>query len=497
MKNKGFILVVIALMLFSNFSISQNATGRVRSQITALAKVNPNNYNRWYAGLGVQHIFIHADLRNFGVNDNKGEFSYGFYGYGGYMFNSIIGLEAKVHFNDIYGEPQQWSDTYDVRYTPLGLNEVYFKGESIGVRLLGVFNLSNIAPSGKRYQRKWNFAFYAGLGYHQYSSKLYSLETDEVLSGPNFQDNELRGDWASSWYLPVEFGVSYRINRRVDIEFRPALNINHEDDLDAAISDKQNFELFFTTSLGAVYKFGNKRKHLKWTNPYDEALIEIGDGGNEFEVKDIDGDGVIDELDKDNYTPKGVKVYGDGTSIDSDQDQTPDYKDKCPFKKGKPYLEGCPPTKDTDGDSVFDDVDDCPTIPGPKSNNGCPTIPESVLKELNYIAKNIYFETARAKIKPRSFGDLTRIADILQQFPNVRFYIDGHTDNVGNDTYNLALSRRRAAAVVTFLENKGVDGRQLESRGFGESRPIESNSSPGGRQLNRRVEISLIEPDQE
>ena len=495
MKTKGLILVIIALMLFSNNSFSQSATKKGKPQVTALSKVNVRNYNRWYGGVGAHHVFVHADLRNFGVNDRKGEFSYGFYAYGGYMANSILGLEAKIHFNDIYGEPQQWSDTYDVKYVTQGLDEVYFEGKSVGIRLLGVFNLSNLAPSGKRYQRRWNFAFYTGLGYHQYTSKLYDLETDEELTGANFEENELRNDWASSWYLPFEFGVSYRFNRRFDIEFRPALNINHEDDLDAAISNKQNYELFFTSSIGAVYKFGSKRKHLKWTNPFDEALIEMGDGGGSFDIKDIDGDGVIDELDKDNYTPKGVKVYGDGTSIDSDMDQTPDYKDKCPFKKGKPYLQGCPPTKDTDGDGVFDDVDDCPTIPGPKSNNGCPTIPESVLKELNYIAKNIYFETAKAKIKPRSFGDLTRIAEILQQFPNVRFYIDGHTDNVGNDTYNLALSRRRAAAVVNFLENKGVDGRQLESRGFGESRPIESNSSPGGRQLNRRVEINLIDPD--
>ena len=496
MKNKGLILVMIAMMLFGNYSFSQSATKKGKPQVTALSKVNVRNYNRWYAGAGFQHIFVHADLRNFGVNDRKGEFSYGFYAYGGYMFNSILGVEAKLHFNDIYGEPQQWSNDYDVRYTTLNLDQVYFEGQSYGIRLLGVLNLSNLAPSGKRYQRKWNFAFYTGLGYHQYTSKLYDLETEEPQTGADFQNNELREDYASSWYLPIEFGVSYRLNRRLDLEFRPALNINHEDDLDAAISQKQNYEIFFTSSVGAVYKFGSKRKHLKWTNPFDEALIEMGDGGNNFEIKDIDGDGVIDELDKDNYTPKGVKVYGDGTSIDSDMDQTPDYKDKCPFKKGKPYLQGCPPTKDTDGDGVFDDVDDCPTIPGPKSNNGCPTIPESVLKELNYIAKNIYFETGKAVIKPRSFGDLTRIADILQQFPNVRFYIDGHTDNVGNDTYNLALSRRRAAAIVTFLENKGVDGRQLESRGFGESRPIESNSSPGGRQLNRRVEINLINPDQ-
>lgn len=497
MKNKGLILLIIACVLLSNYSFSQSATKKGKPQVSALSKVNVRNYNRWYAGAGAQHIFLHADLRNFGVNDKKGKFSYGFYAYGGYMFNSILGVEAKFHFNDIYGEPQQWSNTYEVKYTNRTLDQVYFEGESVGIRLLGVLNLSNLAPSGKRYQRKWNVAFYTGIGYHQYTSQLYDIETDEALSGGNFQDNELRNDWASSWYFPMELGVSYRLNRRFDVEFRSALNINHEDDLDAAISDKQTYEIFFTSNLGVVYKLGRKRKHLKWTNPYDEALIELGDGGNNFDIKDIDGDGVIDELDKDNYTPKGVKVYGDGTSIDSDMDQTPDYKDKCPFKKGKPYLQGCPPTKDTDGDGVYDDVDDCPTIPGPKSNNGCPTIPESVLKELNYIAKNIYFETAKATIKPRSYGDLTRIAEILQQFPNVRFYIDGHTDNVGNDTYNLALSRRRAAAVVTFLENKGVDGRQLESRGFGESRPIESNSSEGGRQLNRRVEINLIDPDQQ
>ncbi len=496
MKNKGLIVMIIALLLMSSLSFSQSSTKSSKPQVTALSKVNVDNYNRWYAGAGTHHIFVHADLRNFGVNDSKGEFSYGFYAYGGYMFNSILGVEAKFHYDDIYGEPQQWSEGYEVRYTDRGLDQVYFDGKSVGLKILGVFNLSNFAPSGKRYQRRFNFAFYTGIGYHQYTSKLYDLETGEPLTGADFENNELRGDWASSWFLPFELGVSYRLSRRIDLEFRPALNINHEDDLDAAISDKQNYELFFTTSLGVVYKFGSKRKHLKWTNSYDEALIELGDGGSEFELKDIDGDGVIDELDKDNYTPKGTKIYGDGTSVDSDMDQTPDYKDKCPFKKGKPYLQGCPPTKDTDGDGVFDDVDDCPTIPGPISNNGCPTIPESVLQELNYIAKNIYFETSKTTIKPRSYGDLTKIADILQEFPNVRFYIDGHTDNQGNDTYNLALSRRRAAVVVTFLENKGVDGRQLESRGFGESRPIESNSSAGGRQLNRRVEIQLISPDQ-
>ena len=126
-------------------------------------------------------------------------------------------------------------------------------------------------------------------------------------------------------------------------------------------------------------------------------------------------------------------------------------------------------------------------------------IPKFDIHELevneHVILKNIYFETNKYAFLKASYKELEKLYNLLNENPNVSIKLEGHTDNVGNDTYNLALSRRRAAAVVNFLENKGVDGRQLESRGFGESRPIESNSSPGGRQLNRRVEINLLDTD--
>lgn len=455
-----------------------------------LRAINKKNYNSWYLGAGFQNVLVHGDLRNFGVN-GRGTFSYGAYVYGGKMFNSILGTEVKIGYSDIGGAPQQWSNTYDVRYTTIPLNDVYFEGKTLNIKLLGVVNLSNIAPTGRNKQRKWNLAFYTGIGYHQYTSALYDIATNTKIDDANFEENGLRGDWASSWFYPAELGIKYRLNRRLDFELRSSINLNVEDHLDAAISDKADYEIFFETNLGIVYKLGSKRKHIKWINPFDEAIIGAGKGTKEIKLEDTDGDGVIDQMDKDNYTPEGVKVYGDGTSIDSDKDGVPDYKDKCPFKKGLPYLDGCPPAKDTDKDGVFDDVDDCPTIYGSKNNNGCPEIPNSVLRELNYIAKNIYFETGKNIIKPRSFSDLNKIADILKEFPNVHFFIDGHTDNVGNDTYNMSLSRRRAMAVKEYLESNGVDGRQLEARGFGESRPKTSNSSEGGRQLNRRVEINL------
>ncbi len=444
---------------------------------------------------GLQNILVHGDLRNFDTEEAS-DFSYGFYAYAGKMFNAILGMEFRASYTSIGGGPQRFSEGFDVRYTTLELREVRFEGEVFGGRLVGVFNLSNLAPTGRRLQRKWNFAAYTGIGYHQYSSKLIEIATGEVQRGADFEVNPRRDDWAGSWYVPIELGVSYRINRRFDIELRTGVSINAEDHLDAAISDKSPFDAFFDTSLGVRYKIGGKRRHLKWVNPFDEAIIASGGGGSgNFELRDRDGDGVMDDLDKDNFTPPGVKVYGDGTSIDSDMDQTPDYKDRCPFKKGLPELNGCPPVGDTDGDGLNDDVDDCPTIPGPKSNNGCPVIPTSVLQELNYIAKNIYFEYDKADIKPRSFGDLNRIAEIIAEFPSVQFYVDGHTDSKGNDSYNSSLSKRRAQSVVEYLITRGVDVEQLQSRGFGESRPITSNNTEAGRQLNRRVEITLVRPE--
>ena len=250
-------------------------------------------------------------------------------------------------------------------------------------------------------------------------------------------------------------------------------------------------ETFFVNHIGLVYKFGKQQKYTIWGKDKGEDDANTKKG-NPFEIKDSDGDGVMDELDVQPMTPKGVKVYGDGSAVDSDKDGVPDHKDKCPFKKGPAVLQGCPPGKDTDGDGVYDEEDNCITIPGPKSNRGCPEIPNSVLKELNYIAKRIFFETDRAVIKSMSYNDLGRMADIMKKFPPIRFYVDGHTDSKGNYSYNVSLSRRRAKAVKEFLENLGVNGNQLEARGFGETRPIASNNYAGGRQLNRRVQIKLI-----
>jgi OmpA-OmpF porin, OOP family len=79
----------------------------------------------------------------------------------------------------------------------------------------------------------------------------------------------------------------------------------------------------------------------------------------------------------------------------------------------------------------------------------------------------------------------------MNQRPNASFIVEGHTDNQGDDAYNLTLSKDRAASVVAWLAQQGIDPARLQSDGFGESRPVAGNDTETGRQLNRRVEIAI------
>jgi outer membrane protein OmpA-like peptidoglycan-associated protein len=89
------------------------------------------------------------------------------------------------------------------------------------------------------------------------------------------------------------------------------------------------------------------------------------------------------------------------------------------------------------------------------------------------------------------FQVLDSVAIILNKYPKTKLDIDGHTDSVGDQASNQALSERRAVSVARYLNSRQVDSRRLQVIGFGESRPIADNASDGGRAANRRVEIRI------
>ncbi len=104
----------------------------------------------------------------------------------------------------------------------------------------------------------------------------------------------------------------------------------------------------------------------------------------------------------------------------------------------------------------------------------------------------ITFATDSAVVKASVLDDLAKLATSMNQYPNTRIEVVGHTDNTGTVAYNQALSEQRARAVRGILASDGVDGTRIIARGVGETQPIASNGTAAGRQANRRVEIYII-----
>jgi len=101
----------------------------------------------------------------------------------------------------------------------------------------------------------------------------------------------------------------------------------------------------------------------------------------------------------------------------------------------------------------------------------------------------INFDTGKAAIKPESEAVLNELVSLMNANPEWKFRVEGHTDNVGAKAMNQTLSQQRAAAVVTWLAQNGIDKMRLAAQGFGDSKPIADNSTEEGRAKNRRVEL--------
>jgi len=148
---------------------------------------------------------------------------------------------------------------------------------------------------------------------------------------------------------------------------------------------------------------------------------------------------------------------------------------------------------DDDGDGVNNCDDKCPgsqagqTI-GP---DGC-TVPVSI------DLKGVNFDFDKSTLRPDAVAILNEAIEILKRYPDLRVEVAGHTDSIGTDAYNQALSERRARAVYDYLTSNGIDASRLVGpNGYGESRPIAPNTNPDGsdnpegRAMNRRTELNV------
>lgn len=109
-----------------------------------------------------------------------------------------------------------------------------------------------------------------------------------------------------------------------------------------------------------------------------------------------------------------------------------------------------------------------------------------------FVLKNVFFDTDKAILKPESFAELNKLKQLLVENATMRIELRGHTDSQGSDTHNLDLSDRRAKAVKDYLIQNGIVANRLESKGFGETKPVDTNDTPQGRANNRRTEFVIL-----
>jgi len=309
-----------------------------------------------------------------------------------------------------------------------------------------------------------------------------SIGTNAVDTYPAIEDNGLFDGFSETkdWnFLPSVSRLS--IARYIGSGFSAEIagSINRIDNIGGESVDDL---MYYSVDGGVNYSFRELINKEGWFDPF------LGVGGGYTWIDEIGNGTVNGTLGFNFWFNENIAFNIQTTYKEAFED---DGDDNCPDEAGPVENNGCP-FEDRDNDGVLDKDDQCPDVAGTEANNGCPQVSVEIINELNEYSKTILFDLNKASIRKDSYGALESIAEIMNEYPNTVFHIEGHTDSSGRDAYNLELSKKRAASVRDYLVNEeDIESSRVTSEGYGETQPIATNKTDAGRQKNRRVEVSL------
>lgn len=262
--------------------------------------------------------------------------------------------------------------------------------------------------------------------------------------------------------------------------------------------------------IGVSYNFGAHDSDKDGVSDKKDVCPDIP-GLKEFEgCPDTDGDGIPDNKDACPEEAGSAEMNGcpdqDGDGIadnedacpdkagsaemngcpDSDGDGVADNVDKCPEQVGDSTNNGCP-WDDSDGDGVADKDDACPEEAGEAANNGCPAVPQKLIDFLQGDNSKILFRADSYTVPNNATSKLNDLKVVLEEYPDVSIIIEGHASKDGSSEYNQKLSDKRANSVKNALITAGIDASRLETKAYGETKPVDKNDTKSGRAANRRV----------
>ena len=335
----------------------------------------------------------------------------------------------------------------------------------------------------------------------------------------NVYDNQI---YTANAELALRFWTSDNISLNVYSDVFGGLSSSENDYLDD-IAVGRALDLVFSGGVTLSYYFGGDKDtdgdgviDRNDMCPNTPKGVKVDDFGCAL---DSDGDGVADYLDKCPDTPKGVKVDNQGCPIDTDGDGVADYLDKCPNTPNGVSVDnqGCP--LDADGDGVADYLDKCPDTPNGVSvdNQGCPLdsdgdgvadyldkCPDTpkgekvdkfgcLIKAPIILGAKANFAFNQSQLLSSAISELDQVAEDMINHKQYTAIIEGYTDALGESSYNISLSKRRAESVANYLVKKGVDRDRLQIKAYGEADPVATNETIQGRAQNRRAVVKLIQ----
>ncbi|MBN7813260.1 OmpA family protein [Algoriphagus sp. H41] len=364
-----------------------------------------------------------------------------------YMFNEKFGLKLDYglgSFKEVDGE----SPSFDTKYNRLNLQ--------------GVANIGRVM-NFESFTRTFGLLLHGGAGIGKVSPQENTFN--------DFDDNVytfifgVTPQVKLSERVALVADISTILNGRQTVTFDGATAIRPE--IDNGFYGANG--TWWTGTIGLNFYLGKAEQHADWFIAADkyatkeELATQIN--GIKDMLKDSDGDGVPDYLDKEPNTPAGARVNSSGMTLDSDGDGTPDHVDKCPF------------------------------LPGPASTGGCPV--EEIREEIDYMKKaindgyvNVYYAFDSSKPLGYSVSAAQYVSNFMKRNPGVKVEVKGYADELGPEDYNMKLSERRAKAVYDLLIASGVDGSRLSYKGYGEDTSVDK-ASADARQMARRASFEI------
>jgi len=370
-----------------------------------------------------------------------------------------------------------------------------FENNWLSATAFGVFSLNSLRFN--KPVRKTNIYAMVGAGANYFELPSYQNEDTRGMLEREFAPHATLG-------AGIAFRVSPRIN--IGIEHQASLLFGRRSDLVDGSELEKGIRTPFRdivnySNLRVNINIGNKQRKaepLYWINPLQVVLDDIQDlkeNQSNIALEDNDGDGVIDQLDKEPNTAPGALVDTKGRTLDSDRDGVPDHLDREPYytpREGEIVnSEGVVENPVAGGGGVTEDrvrelIDEALEDYQPSAGGAAGGITDLFLPML-------HFGINSATIKYSDYGTLASIARVMKSNPEVRLVVKGYTDQTGSETYNAVLSYERANEVIDHLANNhGIGrGRLVLQYGGQDDALVPSTSS----YMNRRVEFSVARPD--